>query len=291
MTSKLGCVIVTYNADDHIIACLDSLSRAAEVSLTVALVDNASTDATVEVVQTWSAAHRLDLTLIESPQNLGFAAGVNLGLKALLKDASLDRFWILNPDCTVPPTTPAALANAPMPFALMGSRIAYQSPNDQIQIDGGQINPWTGATRNINIGQNPATTPPPDPASFGFISGASMVASRAFIAQSGFMPEHYFLYYEEVDWAQKRGALPLTYCEDAIVYHQAGASIGSPTLARGPSPLSAYYKHRARMKFMARYHPWRLPTAYLFGWGKLLQHVKRRQFAPIPAILRALHGA
>ncbi|WP_432612896.1 glycosyltransferase family 2 protein, partial [Litoreibacter halocynthiae] len=174
--------------------------------------------------------------------------------------------------------------------ALLGHRIAYQSQPPQIQIDGGRINRWTGATQNINIGKNAATTPHPEQSDLDFVSGASMVASRNFVEQAGLMPEQYFLYYEEVDWAQRRGALPLVICKDAVVYHSAGASIGSPTLSRGPSPISAYFKHRGRLMFMAQHHPLRVPIAYLFGWGKIIQHALRRQFTPIPAIVWALHG-
>ena len=290
MTPTMGCVIVTYNSVDHISGCLQSLAMAEDITLKLVIVDNDSCDATVQVVQKWAARHDIDLSLILAPRNLGFSAGVNLGLKQLMKNPTLDRFWILNPDCTVPPRTAAALASVPPPFALLGSRIAYQQPRSLIQIDGGQINSWTGATQNINIGKDPSITPLPDAADVDFISGASMVASREFVEQAGFMPEHYFLYYEEVDWAQRRGSLPLAICKDALVYHSAGASIGSPTLSRGPSPVSAFFKHRARMMYMTAHHPWRLPFAYLFGWGKVLQHIFRRQFAPIPAILRALHG-
>ena len=290
MTSVMGCVIVTYNSAEHILDCLNSLAEAQSVVLKLVLVDNASCDVTVELVRDWTAQHDLELSLIQAPKNLGFAAGVNLGLRQLLNDPALDRFWILNPDCTVPPHTPVALACSPLPFALLGSRIAYQEPDSQIQIDGGRINSWTGATQNINIGKDSASTPLPDVADLDFVSGASMVASREFLEQSGFMPEQYFLYYEEVDWAKMRGELPLAICEDAIVYHSAGASIGSPTLDRGPSPVSAYFKHRARMMFMAKHQPLRLPVAYLFGLGKVLQHALRLQFAPIPGILCALHG-
>ncbi|TDT73652.1 hypothetical protein BDE40_2426 [Litoreibacter halocynthiae] len=290
MTIPLGCIIVTYNSAGYILDCLQSLCQAKAVDLRIVLVDNASHDATVQVVRNWAAQTKLEISLIQAPKNLGFAGGVNLGLTRLLNDPQLDRFWILNPDCTVPSHTPAALSRAPLPFALLGHRIAYQGQPPQIQIDGGRINRWTGATQNINIGKDAVTTPHPDQSDLDFISGASMVASRSFVEQAGLMPEQYFLYYEEVDWAQRRGALPLAICKDAVVYHSAGASIGSPTLSRGPSPISAYFKHRGRLMFMARHNLLRVPIAYLFGWGKIIQHALRRQFTPIPAIVRALHG-
>lgn len=290
MTAKMGCVIVTYNSEHDITNCLHGLVTAPQVDLEVVVVDNASNDGTVRIIQEWCSTHNMNITFVQASTNNGFAAGVNIGLCRLLELPDLDRFWILNPDCIVPAQTPQKLAVATLPFALLGHRICYNEPRSKIQIDGGEINRWTGATRNTHIGMCSSSTPAPNLKDIDFISGASMVASRAFIEQAGLMPEEYFLYYEEVDWAQRRTHLPLAYCPDAIVYHSAGASIGSPTLTRGASAMSAYFKHRARLKFMARFHPFRLPVAYMFGWGKALQHALRGQFAPIPDIIRAIHG-
>lgn len=286
----MGCVIVTYNSANHILNCLQSLAHADPVAIHLVIVDNASSDGTGNVVQDWIPPPNIELTLIQSRQNLGFAGGVNLGLKHLLENSLLDRFWMLNPDCTVSAQTPKALLQEQQPFSLLGCRLVYGLQRAKIQIDGGQINTWTGSTKNINLGRDVATTALPSASSFDFISGASMVASRQFLQQAGLMPEQYFLYYEEVDWAQNRTTLPLAISQGATVYHSAGASIGSPTLSRGPSPVSAYFKHRSRMKFMASHYPLRVPIAYLFGWIKILQHAVRRQYTPIPATLRALHG-
>lgn len=286
----MGCVIVTFNSAGQIIDCLQSLSLAKGVRLHIVVVDNGSRDDTIERVYSWVEDHDLQVEILETGKNSGFAAGVNIGLKWLCENPVLDRFWVLNPDCIVPSTTPVALAKAALPFSLLGGRIMYDGPRDSIQIDGGRINRWTGATQNINIGKPAIETPLPEAVDLDFISGASMVASRAFLELAGPMPEHYFLYYEEVDWAQCREHLPMKVCDQAQVFHSAGASIGSPTLSRGPSQVSAYFKHRARMRFMAIYHPKRLPIAYLFGWGKLVQHLLRGQVSVAPAILRALHG-
>ena len=95
-----------------------------------------------------------------------------------------------------------------------------------------------------------------------------MVASRQFYEAAGPMPEDYFLYYEEVDWALRRGSLPLAYCAGGIVYHRAGTAIGSPTLGRPASPFSLYFKHRGRLKFMRRHFPWAVPTALLYSLAK-----------------------
>jgi len=104
-----------------------------------------------------------------------------------------------------------------------------------------------------------------------FVTGASMVASRAFYEAAGPMPENYFLYYEEVDWALRRGDLPLAYCKDAIIYHRAGTAIGSPTLGRPASPFSLYFKHRGRIRFVRRHLPRALPGALMYSLAKAAQ--------------------
>lgn len=275
MSSNIGVIVVTYNACDVILECLQSLAQASlPDKLHLAVIDNASEDETVLHIETWLSAHHglfASAEVTSLATNLGFAAGVNAGLTALTALPGLDRFWILNPDCIVPAAVPGKLAAFPKPFSILGHRITYAEPKERIQIDGGLINRWTGVTHNINLGAEDEFTPPPCSSDMDFISGASMVVSREFLEVAGSMPENYFLYYEEVDWAQRRGALPLAYCPDARVMHHAGTAIGSPTLARGASQLSLYFKHRSRLRYMRHYHPYRLPVAHIYGWLKLLQ--------------------
>jgi GT2 family glycosyltransferase len=174
----------------------------------------------------------------------------------------------------VPPDAARAFATHVSPntgFALMGGRVIYLETPDRIQIDGGTLNRWTGVTGNLNLGAQHSSTPPPNPAQMDFVTGASMVASRAFYEIAGPMPEDYFLYYEEVDWALRRGTLPLDYCAGGIVYHRAGTAIGSPTLGRPASPFSLYFKNRGRLRFMRRYFPAALPAALLYSTAKAVQ--------------------
>ncbi len=318
----LGVVVVTHASADVILDCLDSLLASQGVRLAVAVVDNASPDGTPALIRDWAAgrlAHApgadvpfaLDpvpkplplaaappavlpaaghsLALIETGINGGFAAGVNRGLAALAAVAELDRFWILNPDSLVPPGSAAAFARHPAPpggFALMGGRLAYAGPTGPIQIDGGVIRRWSGVTGNL--GQfAPIDSPPPDPARIDFVTGASMVASRAFLETAGPMPEDYFLYYEEVDWALRRGRLPLLWCPGGLVYHRAGTAIGSSAPGRPASRFSLYFKHRGRMRFVRRHFPAAWPTALAFSLAKAGQSLLKGDRAGAATILGA----
>jgi GT2 family glycosyltransferase len=124
-----------------------------------------------------------------------------------------------------------------------------------------------------------------------FISGASMVASRAFYASAGPMAEDYFLYYEEVDWAMQRGDLPLAYCPDALVYHRAGTAIGSPTPGQVGSALSIYFKHRNRMRFLKRYRPASSLSAQIFTLAKAMQILLKGHPHEARVLVSAAFGA
>lgn len=293
----LGVVLVTYNSTDVILDCLETLLSAARADgtpLRVVVIDNASTDGTPAMIADWAAGRddyalpddlpfaaapvpkpvaQETVTLVETGLNGGFAAGVNAGLAHLAADPTVSRFWVLNPDSVVPAGTPAAfMACDPGAFSLMGGRVTYYERPDMVQIDGGTLNRWTGVTGNINLYSNFHDCAAPSADQIAFITGASMVVSRAHYDRVGPMREDYFLYYEEVDWALSRGDLPLAICPEARVYHRGGSAIGSPVPGRPASPFSLYFKHRARLRFVRRHMPLSLPTAWAYTLAKAGQY-------------------
>src|SRR5882757_4303357 len=85
---SVGIVIVTYNSEAEIGPCLDAaLATDAEV----VVIDNASSDGTLEQVR------RCGATLIANPVNRGFAAAVNQGIRAIGADFIL----LLNSDAVL----------------------------------------------------------------------------------------------------------------------------------------------------------------------------------------------
>lgn len=288
----IAVIIVTYNSSDVIRNCLESLILSEGAVVRVVVVDNASTDATVQIIRDWAAERassfqevslqasvqpKAQCTLIRSDVNRGFAGGVNLGLKAQMVDPECDLFWILNPDCEVEATTAAAFRRCAGAscgsFALMGSRILYREPPGHVQSDGGRVGRWTGICRNLNQGLTPEAAHRPQAERLDFISGASVVASRRFIETVGLMREDYFLYFEEVEWAARRGSLPLALCEEAVVHHHGGTAIGSGSLTRRASPMALYFNYRNRMRFIAHMRPWALPVAGVASLARIVKLV------------------
>ena len=114
----LSVVVVTYNSEAHVGAALRVLDKAAAAtSFEVIVVDNASADASIEVVR----AECPDATVIVSPENLGFAAACNRAAR----QARGDFLLFLNPDSE---TDPAAIDTA----------IEYLTEHPMVGIVGGR---------------------------------------------------------------------------------------------------------------------------------------------------------
>ena len=91
---RCSAIIVTYNSAGSIVQCLRAL---AHEGCEIVVVDNASRDDTVRQVESLRAEEPVELLRIS--RNLGFAAGVNHGVRASSGDVVL----ILNPDAIAEP--------------------------------------------------------------------------------------------------------------------------------------------------------------------------------------------
>ncbi len=103
VTPKLSVVIVNYNTCDYLEACLDSLQNTADIEIEVIVVDNASSDSSVEMVRSSFP----NVTLIANRENQWFCGGNNTGINASHGQYVL----LLNPDTVVEPDALSMMVN------------------------------------------------------------------------------------------------------------------------------------------------------------------------------------
>jgi GT2 family glycosyltransferase len=108
-------IIVTFNSEAVIGACLDSLTKMAPHVKPI-VVDNASTDHTLAVARGY--ALRREIQIIANPENRGFAAAVNQGISAC--DAEF--LLLLNPDANLL-TSVDALVEASKRYGLSAGQL------------------------------------------------------------------------------------------------------------------------------------------------------------------------
>lgn len=302
----MAAIVVTYRSGDVIGPCLKSLLAQDYPDLSIIIVDNASPDDTASRVrsimdrrpETFIAERRYSgilpkVLLISVEENRGFAAGCNIGLEIARTAPGISLFWLLNPDCEAEPGCARAYlrkAAGTDRWGLLGGRTCYAQEPARVQSDGGQVSPWTAVCSNANQGVLRGDAEPPSARSLDYFSGANLVASRDFLDRAGPMEEDYFLYYEEVDWAQRRGDLSLVPCPEAVVHHRAGSVAGSGSLGRQPSAFSNYYNYRNRLRFAARHRFAALPGAYAYSMLKIGHLAATGHRAEAAGALRGLHG-
>lgn len=325
---RVGVVVVSFHAEEFIAACLESLVASDYPALSIVVVDNDSADDTVKVVRDWadgsqpfspdeewplesgdaqtkpvpfkeysasqlsSVSPETGVTLVHSGANRGFAGGVNVGLKWLYDSEDIDYYWILNPDTVVPPYTPKAFvkrAQKVKAFSVIGGRILYMDKPGKIHTDGGTLHNIASTAVNINFGADMETARYPNASELDYVPGANMFASRAFVDRAGLLDESWFIFFEEIDWQLRRGSLPIALEEKAIIYHKAGASIGTGS-GRGKShPFSVYFTYRNLLRFVRRWHPAKLIFTYVMAWLKIIRHLGISG-PHLNAALRGLHG-
>ena len=237
--------IITINFNQLRLTCelLDSLRKLTYPAVEVIVVDNNSVEDPTNVI----TGRYPEVKLIVSKENLGFAGGNNLGIKAshgeyllfLNNDTEVDP-GVLEPLVKLFETNPKAGAAS--------SKILYYDSGETIQYAGSsRIDPFTGRSKRIGYmekdnGQHNRLK------ETDLAHGAAMMVPKRVIEKVGMMPEFFFLYYEEVDWCEsiKKAGYKIFFVPHSKVYHKESMSIGKG------STLKTYYMTRNRLLYMRR---------------------------------------
>jgi len=237
MPKDVAILIVTYNSEQQITACLQSaIDEKGGLSQEIIVVDNNSTDGTVALIRD----NFPTVQLIIPGQNLGFAKGVNLAAR----NADAEYLLLLNPDTVV-------LRNAVDKVV----QFARQNPHyglyggKTLKIDGGlepsscwgspslwslflySVGLTTVAPRNRwldpeSLGNWPRNTV----REVGVITGCFLLVSKDAWSKLAGLDERYFMYGEDADFAMRArvaGYRPVIF-PDAEVIHEVGKSSSTP---------------------------------------------------------------
>lgn len=200
---------------------------------------------------------------LRSSENLGFAGGNNLGVRY----AKGKYLLFLNNDTEITDgfiqTLIDEMEHRP-DIGLLSPLILYAEDRRKIQYAGfTPMNFRTG--RNASLGVLETDTGQYDGLTVvtGYCHGAAMICRRRELDQVGLMEEHYFLYYEELDWCEKfrRSGFKIGFTGKARIYHKESMSVGKESV------LKTYFMTRNRWLFIRRNAPrlarWTFTAYYL----------------------------
>lgn len=292
--SEVVVVVLNYCGADYSIDCINSLQKMVERPLDIIVVDNNSPDDSVQRMQ----AALSGVTLLLSPDNNGYAAGNNIGIRHALANRHCKAVWILNNDTEVAQTSLdelCACLNADSRVGIAGATLCSMHDRKHVQCCGGlTLNPLLGTTAFWGSGSSAKdVTPKQASTDLDFISGACLLVRREVFERVGLLPEEYFMYYEDADFglAARRVGFRLAWAENAVVWHREGGSTGASDTERGREarPVWVDYLELRNRIWLARKYDWRIVplvcVSYVFV---ILRRMLRGQAKRTTLVLRAL---
>ncbi len=248
------CIIVNYNAGRFL---KDSVQSAFDNHISqVIVVDNHSTDDSLADLKQHST--NTALTILQNPENLGFAAACNIGLN----HSQAEYLLFLNPDCILGSCALEALLEvlkSDHQLGMVGGFLCY--PDGQEQAGGRRTFP-TPKKAFIHLLKRSRifprlwndfelhTQPKPDqPILVEAISGACMLVKRTAIDDVGLWDEGYFLHCEDLDWCMRfqLKQWKIGFVPQAIVTHAKGVCSASKPF------FVEWHKHLGMLRFYNKF--------------------------------------
>ena len=218
-------IIVTYNNADVIGGCLQALVRQRFCSFEVLLVDNASQDGTLAIVEREQGAfatRNISLQILPQTVNFGFAGGNRLGAEV----AAGEMLVLLNPDTEAAAEWLQQLVEAAAADSSVGIAASKLLVYDSGRIDSAGDGCMTSG-RGFKRGEgHEASCYVRQEYVFGACGGA-MLIKKAVVEDIGFLDERFFLIYEDVDFCfrSRLAGWKTLFVPGAIVYHKVRTSI------------------------------------------------------------------
>lgn len=219
MEIKTTIIIPNYNGLSFMEPCFASLKAQTARDFKILVVDNGSTDGSVE----WLKEQQIPSIFLS--ENTGFSGAVNTGIRA----ADTPYVLLLNNDTRVEPGFVAAMERAmdqsPRIFSVSSRMLQMYHP--ELLDDAGDmysILGWAyqrGVGRSADLYRKPCRV-------FTACAGAA-IYRRAVFDEIGLFDELHFAYLEDIDvgWRAKLYGYDNVYCPDAVVYHVGSGTSGS----------------------------------------------------------------
>ena len=251
---RLSIIIVSYNARADLERCLESLvTHPPAIDHEIVVVDNASTDDTVQALRTrWPGVR-----LIEAGDNLGFSRGNNVGIRQSFGELVL----LLNGDTLVPPgalDTLAAVLDRRPDVAIAGPRLVDATGQAELSF-GRMISPVSELRQKLRARRSVERLTSVE-REVDWVSGACLLVRRADADAVGLLDERYFMYTEDVDFCaaiRARGRKVL-FTPRAQIVHLRGRSRRT-----APHATAAAYR-RSQVAFYEKHHPRWAPILRLY---------------------------
>lgn len=261
-------IIINWRQADLTEACVRWTAGLLTSGADILLIDNGSQDRSVEHL----TGRFPELPFLALPENVGFAAAANMGLLRAA-DQGYDYALLLNNDAfPAPNMLEHLLAETGDDVALLTPKILYDDARDRLWFAGGRQHPFLLEMRDSGHGKQdgPAWSISRD---VDYVLGTGLLVNLAAVGEAGWLDEHYFMYYEDLDWSIRLRAAGyrLRYVASARLYHRVSISSGG-----ADSPGQRYHMARSSVRFFRRHaHRGQLVAIALYRTGSAIKNISR----------------
>ncbi len=243
-------IIVNWNGKNDTLACLSSLRRVTYQPRHVVLIDNASSDGSVEAIR----ANYPEVEVLVNARNERFARANNQGMARALA-AGADYVLLLNNDTEVAPDFLEILvrfAHQRLEIGMVGPKIFYSHDRQRLWFAGGEIVFWKGRIAHHGLRQFDGEKWNV-PRAVDYITGCALLIKRECIEKIGPLDESYFIYSEDADWCMRarHAGFLCWFVPSSNVWHKISSSSGG-----GLTAFKAYHKVRSNFLFFKRHARW-----------------------------------
>lgn len=238
-------IILNSNRRDDTLACLESLSKSTYENFQIIVLDNKSTDDSVEAIRSAFP----EVQLIDLVENLGYAGNNNVGIEEAIKQGAdwvlvLNEDTILDLNCLV---ELVKVGESDPKIGIVGPMVYHHNEPDVIQSAGGMLGKYW---QSQHLGQNELDRGQfQSPHRVEWISGCAILVRKAVIEQVGMLDVKFFIYWEETEWCIRaaRGGW--------LIFHVPRAKIWHKGVQRNyqPKPSFTYYGTRNHLLTLAKH--------------------------------------
>lgn len=281
-TGRVGVVLVNYNGGGFLPECLQTLCASDYSEMQIVLVDNGSTDGSLE----WVRQHFPLVTVLALGTNLGFTGGCNAGIAWCL-EKKCDYVLLLNNDTAVAPDFLSRLMEHAGPDRLLAPKIYFYDNPTLINNHLGTYDFRRGIHRDWYYGKTDSEASR-RVQEVSMANGCALLLPIGTVAKIGLFDDAFFLYAEDIDYIVRAvsAGFKVFFVPEAVVYHRESASSGGYG-----SPLTIYYTTRNRLHLMHKHQKNRLILGFFlvyFSVTRLLvaaRYVARGQKAQLRALV------
>lgn len=248
----LHVLIINWNGREHLHECYESLLKSSYENLRFILVDNGSSDDSVEFVRsTFGSDERVEI--LECGENLGWSGGNNVGMQYAM-DKGADYLLLLNNDTTTDPRAlehMVAMAEANESIgALSAKLLLYDSPEilNSVALEATA----NGASWDRGIGRLDGDNWQESGPIIGACGAALFIRVDA-LKKTGLLPTDFDIYLDDLDLCLRiwNAGYEIRTCPNARIHHKFSATMGSGKNAR----KKYYLNTRNRARVILRNYP------------------------------------